>query len=177
MLSIEFGLAYSQCYKALETLLKDLIHLKIESDKTFKCLWLDDKEYSREHLKGGEEIFKLVKKAGGDRFKKYSKENAPNFRFKEMFKVFSEVRHSIIHSKGVFKTSRLPGNEYYKMLFEFLLPLNKFEGEFIPLKFEYKVVDRILMYLAEFGYQIFKILSEEDNYEWNYKKLQPKFEI
>jgi hypothetical protein len=33
------------------------------------------------------------------------------------------------------------------------------------LKFEYDMFYNLLIYLSEFGYQIFKILSEEDNYE------------
>ena len=44
--------------------------------------------------------------------------------------------------------------------------INKLENEIIQLKFDYKSIDKLLIYLAEFGFQIFKILSEEDNYEW-----------
>ena len=47
-----------------------------------------------------------------------------------------------------------------------MLPLNKLEGETVLLKFEFKTLDRLLIYISEFGFQIFKILSENDNYEW-----------
>lgn len=64
------------------------------------------------------------------------------------------------------KASKIPNDKYYHELFESLLPLNKLNGETILLKFDYKALDQLLIYLAEFGYQIFKILSEEDNHEW-----------
>lgn len=165
ILSREFGMAYAQCYEALETLLKDLIYLKIETDLTFKNSLPMGVDYSRHRLKGGEDIFKLIKKAGKIRFQKYSKSNNPNFKFKEVFKVFSEIRHAIIHSRGVLKTSKIPNTEYYTRLFEHLLPLNNLDDETTVLKFDLKITNGILIYMAEFGYQIFKILSEEDNYE------------
>lgn len=166
LLSRELGLAYAQCFEALETVLKDFVNEKILSDRTFRDALPNKQNYTRECLKGGDDIFKLVRKAGGERFKKYSKENNNNFRFKETFRVFSEVRHSMTHSRGILKTSKIPKDKYYERLFEHLLSLNKLEGETVHLKFEYKTLDRLLIYLAEFGFQIFKILSEEDNYEW-----------
>jgi hypothetical protein len=193
LLSRELGLSFAQCYEALETLLKDFANVKIISDETFRnslstekyysrnslkgCNDIFDlikkvgatrfKEYSRSSLKGGNDIFDLIKKAGATRFKEYSKKNNNNFQFKEIFIIFSEVRHAITHSQGKLETSKIPKAKYYKELFEHLLPLNKLNAESISLKFEYKTLDHLLIYLAEFGFQIFKILSEEDNYEWN----------
>ena len=166
VLSREFGLAFSQCYEAFETLLKDFIYLKIQTDENFREKLKSDKDYSREKLKGGEDIFKLVKKACGKRFVKYSKENNNNFKLSELFKVISELRHSITHSKGKLKTSKIPNDKYYESLFEHLLPLNKLENESIQLNFDYKIFDKLIIYLSEFGFQIYKMLSLEDNYEW-----------
>jgi hypothetical protein len=166
VLSREFGLAYSQCFEAFETLLKDLISVKILSDEKFREGLPANKDYSRECLRGGGDIFKLVKKAGGKRFKNYSNKNNNNFRFGETFKVFSEIRHAITHSQGILNSSKIPQGKYYQVLFEHLLPLNKLDEDTIQLKFDNKTLDRLLIYLSEFGYQIFKILSEEDNYEW-----------
>lgn len=166
VLSREFGLAFSQCYEAFETLLKDFVFLKIQTDKNFRKKLKLHKDYSRETLKGGEAIFKLVKKACGQRFIKCSKENNNNFKFSELFKVISEIRHCITHSKGKLKTSKIPNDKYYEALFEHLLPLNKLDNESIQLNFDYKIFDKLLIYLSEFGFQIFKMLSLEDNYEW-----------
>ncbi len=166
VLSREFGLAFAQCYEAFETLLKDFANVKILSDQSFRNSLPNNKNYSRKSLKGGDYIFKLIKKAGGTRFYNYSKKNNNNFKFKETFTVFSEIRHAITHSQGKLKTSKIPNNKYYKGLFERLLINNEFKGEIIFLKFDYKTLDRLLIYLAEFGYQIFKILSEEDGYDW-----------
>tara|TARA_R110000744_G_scaffold249450_3_gene365718 strand:+ start:3154 stop:3918 length:765 start_codon:yes stop_codon:yes gene_type:complete len=166
VLSREFGLAYSQCYEAFETLLKDFISAKILSDQNFREGLPAAKDYSRENLRGGDDIFNLVKKAGGKRFKNYSNQNNNNFRFGETFKVFSEIRHAITHSQGVLNSSKIPQDKYYQGLFEHLLPLNKLDDDSILLKFDYKTLDRLIIYLSEFGYQVFKILSEEDKYEW-----------
>ncbi|MBD0831054.1 hypothetical protein [Aestuariibaculum sediminum] len=166
VLSREFGLAFAQCYEAFETLLKDLVYTKIITDESFKNSLSKNNDYSRNRLKGGEDIFKLIKKAGKIRFAKYSKQNNTNFKFKEIFKIFSEIRHAITHSKGNLKTSKIPNNDYYKRLFEYLFPLNRLENDLINLKFNYKTLDDLLIHLAEFGYQIFKILSKEDGYDW-----------
>ena len=166
VLSREFGLAFSQCYEAFETLLKDFVYIKIQNDENFRSTLPIDRDYSREKLKGGDEIFKLIRKAGGNRFKKYSTQNNNNFRFGETFKIFSEIRHAITHSKGILKSSKIPKEKHYEFLFENLLPLNNMESELIHLKFDYKILDKLLTYLSEFGYQIYKILSEEDNYDW-----------
>lgn len=166
VLSREFGLAYAQCYEAFETLLKDLTYEKIFSDQKFVKLLDPKKNYSRESLRGGDEIFKLIKKAGGPSFSKYSKDNNHNFRFKELFEVLSEVRHAITHSQGELKTEKIPNNKYHRQLFEHLFELNKINGELLYLKLDYKTLDQLIVYLAEFGFQIFKILSEEDKCDW-----------
>lgn len=166
LLNREFGLTFAQSFEAFETLLKDFVDSKIINDELFENSLSIAKNYDRSSLRGGEDIFNLIKKAGGERFKKYSKQNNNNFRFKETFKVFSEIRHAITHSQGRIKTSKIPNDKYYIILFEFLLPLNKFEGEVIQLNFDFKTLDRLLIFISEFGYQIFKILSENDNYDW-----------
>lgn len=166
VLSREFGFAYAQCYEAFETLLKDFINIKIQSDQNFIESLPANKEYNREFLKGGNDIFKLIKKAGGKRLKEYSNQNNNNFKFSETFKIFSEIRHAITHSQGILKSSKIPKDKYYHVLFEHLLPLNKLEGELIKLEFDFKTCNQLLIYLSEFGYQLFKILSEEDNYDW-----------
>ncbi|MBU2995891.1 hypothetical protein KO500_05575 [Cellulophaga baltica] len=171
ILSREFGLAYAQCYEAFETVLKDFIDIKIKTDQNFKKSLPIDKNYSREYLRGSYEIFKIVKKAGGNKFKEYSNQNNNNFKFSELFKIFTEIRHAITHSKGILNSSKIPKDEYYQSLFEHLLKLNNFEGDLIQLRFDYVTLEKLLIYLSEFAYQIFKILSEEDNYEWNYKLL------
>ena len=79
VLSREFGLAYAQCYEALETLLKDIIYIKINTDQAFKNSLPENKDYSRHCLKGGDYIFELIKKAGRKRFQNYSKTNNTNF--------------------------------------------------------------------------------------------------
>lgn len=164
VLSREFGLAFCQCYEAFETLLKDFVYLKIQNDQKFKENL--KKEFTRENLRGGEEIFKLIKKASGNRFKKYSKSTNNNFKFSQLFRILSEVRHAITHSKGRLETLKVKKDNYYIELFEHLFPLNKLENEYVQIKFDYKILYKLLICLSEFGYQIFKILSEEDKYDW-----------
>ena len=169
LLSREFSLAFSQCYESLEKFLKDCIDSKITNNSEFKQQIGFNENYSRKELKGGDNIYKLIKKAGGKRLINYSKNNNNNFKFREIFKIFSEVRHSITHNKGCFEVSKIPNDKYYKDLFEFLFNKNKLEGKTILIQFDIKLLNETLVYLAEFGFQIYKILSEEDNYEWKIK--------
>ena len=64
----------------------------------------------------------------------------------------------------------IPNTKYYKTLFERLFSLNKLEGESVLLKFESRTLKALLIYIAEFGFQIFKILCENDEYEWRILK-------
>lgn len=169
ILSREFSLSFSQCYEALEKFLKDCVNSKIINDAEYKKQIGFDENYSRKELKGGENIYKLIKKAGGKRLANYSKNNNNNFKFKEIFTIFSEVRHSVTHNKGYLEVSKIPNDEYYKKLFEFLFNKNKLEREVILIQFDIKLLNKSLVYLAEFGFQIYKILSEENNYEWEIK--------
>lgn len=169
MLSREFCLAFSQCYEALEKFLKDCVDSKIQNNAEYKKRIGFNENYSRKELKGGDNIYKLIKKAGGKRLINYSKNNNNNFKFKEIFTIFSEVRHCVTHNKGCLEVSKIPNDKYYKNLFEFLFNKNKLEGKTILIEFDIKLLNKSLIYLAEFGFQIYKILSEEDNYEWEIK--------
>src|SRR5690606_6070058 len=57
VLSREFGLAYAQCYEALETLLKEIIYIKINTKEVFKNNLHKNKDYSRHYLKDCNYIF------------------------------------------------------------------------------------------------------------------------
>ena len=146
--------------------MKNIVREKGKSNPIFKTL-LSDKKYSNGgHLKGGDTIFELVKKAGGSRFKEYSQTNCHNFKFKEIFTIFAEVRHAITHSQGQLEVLKLSLSEYHNSLFVFLFPLNELKGDIIHLKLDYKTLDRLFIILAEFGFQMFKIFSKEENYDW-----------
>ncbi|MCF1715981.1 hypothetical protein L0U88_15175 [Flavihumibacter sp. RY-1] len=166
VLSREFGLAFAQCFEALERFLKRVAREKGRNNQEFQLLLLDKKYSTGDSLKGGDAIFDLIKKAGGLRFKEYSRDNNHNFKFKEIFTIFAEVRHAVTHSQGELKVIKLMKSDYYNVLFEYLFPFNKLKGEVVPLVFDYRTMDRLLTYLAEFGYQIFKILSEEEKLDW-----------
>jgi len=166
VLSREFALAFAQCFEALERFLKNIAREKGKIDPAFKELMSDKKYSTGDRLKGGDAIFDLIKIAGGSRFKEYSNSNNYDFKFKEVFTIFSEARHSITHSMGQLNVGKIPSTKYYKSLFEHMFPLNKLTGDKVSLVLDYMSLDRLLNYLAEFGYQIFKIFSEQENYEW-----------
>lgn len=169
ILSREFAIGIAQSYEALETLLKNLIWVKIELNQNFRSSLPrlhKDMPYTRENLKGGLSLLELIKKASGDRFNKYSKVNNHNFRFTEIFKFLSEIRHSITHSQGKFKITQEFNDKYYKALLNHFLPTTEIEQEIIILKFDYGIFDKLIIHIAEFGYQMFKILSQEDNFDW-----------
>lgn len=166
ILSREFGYAFSQCFEALEKLLKDFISIKIETDIKFKNSLGQTKDYSRENLKGGDELFKLIKKACGENFNKTSNKTNNNFKLKQFFKIISETRHAIVHSQSFLKTGKIPKDKYYTNLFHFMFPMNKLENETIELIFNYQILDKLLIYIAEFGYQLYKLICQTESIDW-----------
>ena len=163
ILSREFSFGFSQCYESFETYLKNIIMIKnsleIKSGK-------DVIPHSREKLRGYESLFKLLKKSGGSHFKKFSESNHKNFDFKILFIIHTEVRHAITHSGSILDGEKFPVNPEYSILFNYLFPNNKLDRKKIQLDFDEPTLDRNLIILAEFAFQIYKIFSLEEKLEW-----------
>lgn len=103
---------YSQSFETLEIFLKDCLFNKQIKDEELKNYIMSlnnigNYKLSRESMPGGEKLFRILKKAGGKTFKDFSKQKNNNIKFKELWTVLCETRHSITHSNSKIKKSKL----------------------------------------------------------------------
>ncbi len=172
ILSRECCLMYSQSFEALETFLKDCLFSKQFRDEELKnyIISLNNKEnykLSRESMPGGEKLFSILKKAGGKTFKDFSKQNNKNIKFKELWTVLSETRHSITHSNSKIKKSKLNSSKHHLAIFEYLFDSSETDDNNILIELDYHKFDKLIKNISEFAYQILKTLSIEEKIEWN----------
>jgi hypothetical protein len=174
VLSRELCLMYCQSYESLEKFFKDCVFYKAKNDlnfnedikKTFKI----EGVRTRENIKGGDLLYKAIKKVGKKTLHKLSKENNTNIKFGELLKILSEVRHSITHSKSVIKKSKINKTQYHNQIFEFLFSYSEINNEQLRIELDFSKFEYLIIKLAEFGFQIFKAISIEENLNWNYEK-------
>lgn len=173
VLSREFCLIYSQSYEALERYFKDCIFYKIMHDIEFseevRKKSNIEGEFKRENIKGGKELYKLVKKLGKKSLLKFSKENNINIKFGELLKVLSEVRHSIVHSNSVINKSKINITRHHFEIFTFLFNYYEIDNKQIKIELDFKKLEHLLGRLVEFAFQIFKAISIEEKLSWSYK--------
>jgi len=172
ILSREFCLLYSQSYEALETFLKESLFNKQLKDEELKnyIISLNNKgnyKISRESMPGGEKLFRILKKAGGQTFKDFSKQNNKNIKFKELWTVLSETRHSITHSNSIIKQNKLNRSKHHLAIFEYLFDSSEIDDNYILIELDYHKFDKIIKNISEFAFQILKTLSIEEKIDWN----------
>jgi hypothetical protein len=173
-LSREFCLMYCQSYESLEKFLKDCVFYKAKNDLRFseeiKTAFKVDGELTRENIKGGELLYKAIKKIGKKTLQKLSKENNTNIKFGELLKILSEVRHSITHSKSEINKSKINKTKYHNQIFDFLFTYSVINDELLKIELDFTKFEYLVKKLAEFSFQIYKAISIEENLNWNYKK-------
>ena len=171
ILSRECCLMYAQSFEALEKFIKDcLFNQQLRNNELneyiITLLRKEDSLVTRELMPGGEKLFKILKKAGGKTFQKHSKQNNKNIKFKELWTVLSESRHSITHSSSRIKKNKLNKSEHHFAIFNSLFNSSDLENEYLLIELDYKKLDKLIKNLSEFAFQILKILSTEDKIEW-----------
>ncbi|MBB1195143.1 hypothetical protein DNC80_15880, partial [Flavobacterium sp. SOK18b] len=124
ILSREFCLIYSQCYEALEKYFKDCVLYKsennIEFEEYIKRKFKIQESIKREDLKGGERLFRLIKKMGNKSLQDFSKSNNANIKFGELINILSEARHCIVHSKCIIHKNKISKTDYHFEIFKYL---------------------------------------------------------
>jgi hypothetical protein len=107
------NLCISQTYEAFETYLKDIVAYSIFNkgsispiDQRISLESFDSCRQSIERIKwksrkNNKHLFALLYKLN-PQIKTFEQENKLRFDFKEWYMVYSDVRHSIVHSNGVF---------------------------------------------------------------------------
>jgi hypothetical protein len=173
VLSREFCLMYCQSYESLEKFFKDCVFYKAKNDLKFseeiKITFKIDGKLTRDNIKGGELLYKVIKKIGKKTLQNLSKENNTNIKFGELLKILSEVRHSITHSKSVINKSKINKTKYHNQIFDFLFSYSIINNEQLKIELDFKKFEYLVLKLAEFSFQIFKAISIEENLNWNYE--------
>ena len=117
-------------------------------------------------MPGGEKLFRILKKAGGKTFKKFSKQNNKNIKFTELWTVLSETRNSITHSSSKIKKSKLNRSKHHLAIFEYLFNSSEIDESYIFIELDYRKFDKLIKNISEFAFQILKTLSIEEKIEW-----------
>lgn len=174
VLSRELCFIYCQAYEGLERFFKDCVSYKIENDKEYrdesKKIFKIEGFIDRENIKGGDLLYKAIKKIGKKTLLQLSKENNSNLTFKELLKVLSEVRHSVTHSKSIINKHKINLTPYHEKVFNFLFNHTEINNEQIHIELDFKKFEFLMKKLAEFAFQIFKAISIEEKLRWNYVK-------
>lgn len=168
ILSQEYCYAVAQSFEALERFMKDCLYTKISSDLEFRQALsiVDIQDYKRQRVPGGEELFRLLKKACGAQFNIYSNNNNVNLKFKELWTILSEVRHSIVHSSSIIKREKLQKSEYHYSIFTGLFGHSEIDSDRMKIELIYNQLSDVLNVIAEFGFQIYKLLSLKERLDW-----------
>ncbi len=92
--------------------------------------------------------------------------NNENINLKEWYEVLSRVRHGITHANF-----KIIEDNKFKLTSEQIKILNKYfpnepKEKFYDLKIDKESADKILNLMTEYGFFIFKSLSEEVGYNW-----------
>lgn len=168
IISNECCLAYAQAFEALEKYLKNCVFQKLQNNVEFRKTIGYDEKIARGRMPGGDELFKLVKKACGEYYQKFTHENNKNVKFKQFWTIISEVRHAITHSDCNISMSRISKSSYHFAAFEHLFNYSVIDDKTLHIELDYKGLERALKYIAEFSYQIYKCLSICDKLSWEY---------
>jgi hypothetical protein len=164
--------AFAQSFEALERFFKDCIFTKIGHDHDYcKALKIENSaEFQRDEIPGGDKLFVWIRKAGGPLFARYSNSNNVNFNFKVLWTILSQVRHAITHSNSIIKLDKISQTDYHLAVFKDLFQLTTVSTETVHLELDYHGLSQLIDYIAEFGFQVFKILSMKENFHWDILK-------
>ncbi len=114
-----FNFVVAQCYEAFETFLKDIISaylLTLDKNSSLipNSIKTDDYEICRETIssysfsknKYNKKLFQILYSLN-PKIEQTEINNFLRFNFKEWFIVFTEIRHSIVHSNSKFKMNKI----------------------------------------------------------------------
>lgn len=172
ILSRQLCLLYSQSFESFERFLKDSLFERMSHDEilreyTISLLPKKQKSsFSRTKMPGGANLFKVLKKAGGESFKTFTSENNLKIKFSELWTILSEVRHSITHKESLIESELINKSEHHSGIFKFLFNSKPVFDDLLLIELDYKKFEKLIKRFSEFAFQIFKILSIEENLGW-----------
>lgn len=86
--------------------------------------------------------------------------------FSIFWAIISQLRHAIIHNQNIIKKEKIVKSKHHIKTVEHfvkLKPINENEFEII---LDYTKFDELINSIAEFAFQIFKILSIQEGLPW-----------
>ncbi|WP_027126299.1 hypothetical protein [Gelidibacter mesophilus] len=176
ILSRQLCLLYAQSFESFERYLKDCLFDKIGRDDTIRKYVISllpktqKDSITRERMPGGDNLFKVLKKVGGESFKDFSSENNLNIKFKELWTILSNVRHSVTHSESLISLRLVNKSDHHTEIFNFLFNSNSISEDTISIELDYKKFEKLIKRFSEFAYQVFKVLSIEEGLELENKR-------
>ena len=176
ILSKQLCLLYAQSFEAFERFVKDCLFNRICHDdhiREFTISLLPKHEqlsFTRDKMPGGGNLFRVLKKAGRETYKEFTKKNNLNINFSELWAILSEARHSITHSESLIESGIFNKTKHNSEIFKFLFNLREMSPCLWLIELDYQKFERLMKRFSEFAYQIFKILSIEEGLPWKADK-------
>lgn len=171
LVSIECCYAVAQSFEAIEKLFKDLVYEKSSNDGEFFEGIKSAKfpENIRSKYPGGKKLFTFVRKATKESFRKFSHSNNYKLKFSEFWHLLSEVRHAITHSQGIANKKNIFKSLEYEALYNHFFDFTEEPNDQIRIVIDYKQLNAIIKSIAEFAYQVYKILCISDGFDYRVK--------
>lgn len=173
MLSMHLCLLYAQSFESFERFLKNCIFDRVNRDENIRVYYINclsksnkDKIITRLNMFGGDKLFDVFKKAGGKSFISFSSNNNLNIQFKQLWTILSDVRHSITHQESLIEFVNINKSPHHVRIFNHLFNSTDVSDDFKFIELNYKNFEFLMKFFSEFAFQIFKILSIEENFEW-----------
>ena len=166
LISYECSYLFAQAFERLQGLIKDFISYQLSVDTTYckKCKVDSNNkfEFYRSHKIKRDDLFKNVKRI----FKQDEKNNESTY-LKEWWTVLAVCRDAVVHSSNIIKGKDiLNWQKPHFVIFHHLFPKSVKSNNDLILQMERKEFSRGIKSIAEFGFQVFKLISIKQNLEW-----------
>jgi hypothetical protein len=142
--SKQLCLLYAQSFEVFERFVKDCLFDRIERDESIRKYTISllprnqQSSITREKMPGGGNLFKVLKKVGGETFKNFTAKNNLNIKFSELWTILSEARHSITHMESLIKLELINKTKHHDEIFKFLFNFNQVSSNLISIELDYQ---------------------------------------
>lgn len=175
LISKQFCLFYVQSFEGLERLMKNFIFELALIDTELKGLveskLKNNQKFSRENIPSGQSLREIVDKQL-DSFL-YGKEKM-QFDLKTSYSILSETRNNIIHNNYILTKSKIFCSTDKKNLFVDLFMYDELDGGDIKVKLDIEYFKKLIDFMCQFSFQIFKKMCLKYNLNWKIYKLMNK---
>jgi len=174
LISKQFCLFYVQSFEGLERLMKNFIFelalIDTELKELVESKLKKNQKFSRENIPSGDHLREIVDMQL-DSFL-YGKEEM-QFNLKTSYFILSHTRHNIIHNNYILTKSNIFCSTDKKNLFVDLFMYDELDKGDIKMKLDIEYFKKLIDFMCEFSFQIFKKLCLKYNLNWKvYKNME-----